>query len=214
MFRLRRKTSRLLRAFLPEARVRGVKRCGERIVGPEHLHMVRAGLEDLPVVRLPAGYHWKETAQGLREEYLFVMHRSLVAGADDDWFRKVFSQDPEYDPADLFIVRREERPVGAAAAWRLAWEDRTAGTVHMVGVDPDCRGEGLGRALVVAVLHRLRQKGFREAHLLTEDFRTAALSLYLSLGFRPVMVHWTHRLRWRRALGRVGQARREAATPH
>lgn len=207
MFRLRKPGARLLRRFLPGSWFGQIKEGVERIIGPEYLRMVRPGLDDLPPATLPEGFRWKHGPEGRGEDYVRVMRRSLVDTADGEWFGNTFARDPAYDPADLFVVCRGEEPVGAAAAWRRRWSGRSDGTVHMVGVVPECRGRGVGRALVLAALHRLRDKGFRDALLLTEDHRTQALRLYLSLGFRPVMVHWTHRLRWRRALTRVAELR-------
>lgn len=204
----RKPSARLLRKLLPEPAVQALKRWVDRFAGPEHLHMMREGLDDLPAARLPEGYRMKPPAEDPREEYLRVMRRCLVENAGDAWFRNVFSGDPRYDPADLLIVRRDGEPVAAAAAWHRAWQGRRVGLVHWVGVDPSCRRQGVGRALVLLVLARLREKGFREALLLTEDHRIAALRLYLSLGFRPVMLHGTHRLRWARARRRVARAGR------
>jgi mycothiol synthase len=48
------------------------------------------------------------------------------------------------------------------------------------------RGRGLGRLVTLAVLHHLRERGFRMADLSTDDFRLAAIKSYLGLGFVPV----------------------------
>ncbi len=205
MTRVRKQGGRLLRKFLPEAGVRKLKRWLERLAGPEHLHMLHDRLEDLPPVGFPEGFREKKTLEDRQEDYLRVMRRSLVENADGEWFRKTFSSDPAYDPADMIVVCRGREPVAAAAAWTREWKGRSVGLVHWVGVDPDCRRRGVGRALVLCVLRRLREKGFREAILLTEDYRIQALGLYLSLGFRPVDLHWTHRLRWRRVRRKVAE---------
>jgi len=189
--------------------VQSLKARLERLAGPQHLHLLLTGLDDLPAARLPDGYRMKPPTEDPRDSYLHVMRRCLVENAGPAWFRNVFSGDPLYDPADLLIVLRGREPVAAAAAWHKAWQGRHAGLVHWVGVDPSCRRQGVGRALVLLALARLREKGFREALLLTEDHRTAALGLYLSLGFRPVPLHWTHRLRWARVRRRIDRARRQ-----
>jgi GNAT superfamily N-acetyltransferase len=199
MFRMRSRSGRHLRKFLPEVRVQELKKVAEWLTGPRYLHMIRTGADPLPQVALPDGFRMKSSVAEREEDYLRVIQRSLAADADREWFHRVFSGDPEYDPADLFIVCRGDEPVGAAAAWRHEWKGRRVGLVHMVGVDPSWRRQGVGRALVLQVLRRLRDKGFHEVLLRTEDFRAPALALYRSLGFRPVCVHWTHRLRWKKA---------------
>ena len=57
------------------------------------------------------------------------------------------------------------------------------GEVYVVGVDPDTRGHGLGRALTLAGLHHLREQGLSSALLYVDADNTAAIGLYRSLGF-------------------------------
>lgn len=57
------------------------------------------------------------------------------------------------------------------------------GEVYVVGVDPDARGNGLGRALTLAGLHHLRSRCLSTALLYVDSDNAAALSLYRSLGF-------------------------------
>jgi mycothiol synthase len=57
------------------------------------------------------------------------------------------------------------------------------GEVYVLAVDPDSRGTGLGRALTVAGLAYLRERGAAEAMLYVDADNTAALHTYHSLGF-------------------------------
>ncbi len=60
------------------------------------------------------------------------------------------------------------------------------GEVYVVGVDPDERGQGLGRAITVAGLHWLRSQRLAQAMLYVESDNAAALAVYHGLGF----THW------------------------
>jgi mycothiol synthase len=57
------------------------------------------------------------------------------------------------------------------------------GEVYVVGVAPQWRGTGLGRALVLAGLAHLRRAGLPQAMLYVDASNTAAIRLYESLGF-------------------------------
>jgi mycothiol synthase len=55
-----------------------------------------------------------------------------------------------------------------------------------VGVDPDQRGLGLGRALTLVGLRYLRSQGLFQVMLYVDESNTPAIRLYQSLGF----THW------------------------
>jgi mycothiol synthase len=63
------------------------------------------------------------------------------------------------------------------------------------GVSPDAAGRGIGRALMLAGLDRLRQRGCSAATLYVEDENRAAVSLYRSLGFSDFTVDVQYRRR-------------------
>jgi mycothiol synthase len=59
------------------------------------------------------------------------------------------------------------------------------GEVYVLGVDPEQRGRGLGRALTLAGLHHLRGAGLPTALLYVDADNSPAIALYRSLGFAP-----------------------------
>lgn len=187
-----RNLAEYLQARFPDLPVRFVgPTCGYEIFATETsrdpgIRMRREGLENLPPVALPEGYTLRPMAPGEERAYLEVMNRSNFSGqADDGWFRRTFADDPEYDPSYLQIVWRGERPVAAAAAWHRDVDGERWGLVHWVGAVDDERGKGLGVAVTLATLHRLRERGFGRAVLTTHGWRMAAVAAYLGLGFRP-----------------------------
>ena len=61
---------------------------------------------------------------------------------------------PWFAPEDLCFAARGDEVAGTACALRQRDFDEGVGWLHMVVVDPAHRGKGLGRAVVLAVLHR------------------------------------------------------------
>ncbi len=137
--------------------------------------------------------------------------RPFQPGRDEDaWLdlnRRAFAQLPDqgsWQRADLDMRLREPwfSPDGFLMAWRgdrlvgFHWTkvhgDQTVsdghrhppiGEVYVVGVDPDERGNGLGRALTVAGLHHLRSLDLSQAMLYVDASNLPAIQLYEGLGF-------------------------------
>lgn len=153
------------------------------------VRMRRERLDDLPPVQLAEGYTWRPMCVGEEWAYIQVMNRSNFNGeCDAAWFGRAFADDPAYDPSYLQIIWHGETPVAAAGAWHKEVEGEAWGLIHWVGVDSSERGSGLGKAVTLAALHRLRERGFARAFLNTADWRLPAVATYLRLGFEP----WPH----------------------
>jgi len=63
-------------------------------------------------------------------------------------------------------------------------QNSVMGAIQNVGVIPEHRGMGLGRAVVLLSLQGFRQAGMRRVYLEVTAQNKAAVSLYRSLGFR------------------------------
>jgi GNAT superfamily N-acetyltransferase len=63
------------------------------------------------------------------------------------------------------------------------WSDEPVGYVEELYVVPDRRGEGVGRAIMNAVLELARERGAAGVEVVTGEDDTAARSLYESVGF-------------------------------
>jgi GNAT superfamily N-acetyltransferase len=74
------------------------------------------------------------------------------------------------------------------------------GWVRWVATDPERRREGLARASVIGVLALAGQAGCREARLRTQTYPLAAISLYVQLGFEPLVTGDAEREVWERVI--------------
>ena len=69
---------------------------------------------------------------------------------------------------------------------------RDSGSIQNVGVTPDSRGMGLGRALIVKALHGFRDYGVKRVYLEATAENAPAVELYRSVGFRLVRTTYKH----------------------
>jgi GNAT superfamily N-acetyltransferase len=102
------------------------------------------------------------------------------------------------------VVAAEGRLV-ATASLQVRPDVPECGWVRWVATELDRRREGLARALVIGVLAMARQAGCREARLRTQTEPLAAISLYLQLGFEPLVTGAPEREAWERVFGLLSE---------
>ncbi|MCM5555667.1 GNAT family acetyltransferase [Pleomorphomonas sp. NRKKF1] len=83
--------------------------------------------------------------------------------------------------ATVLVARRNGRIVGAA----MTGHDGHRGALYYLGVDPDQRCGGVGRALVEAAEGWCRARGAPKLNLLVRSENQAVLAFYAALGYRP-----------------------------
>ncbi len=85
-------------------------------------------------------------------------------------------------PRDIVLSCKEDDITG------YCWTEVAPGgqgRIFMIGSDPDYRGRGIGRKLLLAGLANLKNKGVDEVGLTVDSENQAAISLYQSVGFVP-----------------------------
>ena len=75
--------------------------------------------------------------------------------------------------------------MAAYGAPGLAPTLKDASGIRLLGVAPEARGTGAGRALTAACIHKARERGHSRVVLHTTKAMTAAWRLYENLGFVP-----------------------------
>jgi DNA-binding MarR family transcriptional regulator/N-acetylglutamate synthase-like GNAT family acetyltransferase len=82
-----------------------------------------------------------------------------------------------------WVAEIDERIVGSIF---LVKESKTVAKVRLLYVEPDVRGQGIGRRLVEACIAEAQKLGYKRITLWTNDVLTAARTIYQATGFELV----------------------------
>lgn len=175
--------------------------------------MRRSLYAPLPRVALPEGVEIRPFRPGVDEDAWLTANARAFPHLPDQgsWSRADLDRrlrEPWFSPEGFLLAWREGRLVGFH--WTKvhggdlrghthddghahphddphehthAHQHAPIGEVYVVGVDPDERGSGLGRALTLAGLHHLRTLDLDQAMLYVDAVNAPAIALYEGLGF-------------------------------
>ena len=149
---------------------------------------------DQPV--LPPGRTLRTFVPGQDEdEWLSLNGRAFAKHPEQGgWTRHdldLREREPWFDPAGFFIAEADGLMTGFH--WTKV-QDPGLGEVYVVGVDPAEQGSGLGRALTLAGLHHLRDRGVAQAMLYVDEDNVPAIRMYEAIGFARARVDAMYRL--------------------
>jgi mycothiol synthase len=153
------------------------------------LRMATTGSGSLSQPQLPAGLRLRAFLPGADEDEVLAVNARAFTELPDQggWTRADLDRrtaESWFDPAGfLLAVDEANRIVGFHWTKTHRESSPAAGEVYVVGVDPSQQGRGLGRALTLAGMHHLQQRGLRRILLYVDDANRSAVALYRSLGF-------------------------------
>lgn len=159
------------------------------------LKMEYPDLSVIPDIPVPGGYVLRNYRQDDEPGLSRVFVASDLGMETPERVREKLIQHPCFLPERMFVVEHQGGIVGTASAWANE-QDPSKGYLHMVGVLDGHRGKRLGALVTVAALNYHRAHGFSAQQLDTDDWREAAVRLYLDLGYVPVYLDETHPTRW------------------
>lgn len=166
------------------ARMDSLKVLGWSVIDEPPWVLNRASLVDLPEPVLPDGYTIR-AAKGVAEvDALVAVHVGAFGSIwTPELYRKVM-ESPGYAAEREFVV---VAPDGTFAAFTVTWHDtlNRSGLFEPVGTHRDHRRLGLGKALLLTVMHKMAAAGLTHALVVNEGSNEASRNLYHSCGFQP-----------------------------
>ena len=141
--------------------------------------------ETLPEAKLPAGMHLRFAAED-DVEARAELHREAwsvwgPSSFSESRYRRLRASALYQEQLDVVV----EAQGGQLVSYCICWFDETNGIGHFepVGTHPAFTGRGLGRAVVIEGLRRLRSRGAHTALIGTASVNGPALRTYSAAGF-------------------------------
>lgn len=154
------------------------------------LYMIRPLSEPIPSVVFPEGFTLRPATGEQELEAIVALHQAAFGTQNMTVeTRRAIMRNPSYIPElDLLL----EAPGGTLAAFCYCTipkeanelSGRREGEIAIIGTSPAFQKRGLGRAMLLTGLHRLKDFGIETATLGTSSENSEAHSVYLSVGFQ------------------------------
>ena len=154
--------------------------------GRDLLHM-RVPLPVTKDVPLPDGITMRAFEPGSDEDaWLDLNNRAFAEHPEQGgWDRETFERrmrEPWFDAQDLLLAVDDDGTL-AGSNWTKIDLDRKIGEIYVIAVDPSRHSAGLGKALSVAGLKHMSDRGMREGSLYVDAANEKALAMYRAIGF-------------------------------
>ncbi len=147
------------------------------------------------VLRAPRADELPAALETLRDGYAksMVAHAGMqeaaaAAKAESD-FARLCPQGQPHSSLDVFVVDEAGSPRGFAMLGERETEMGRVAFVYAIELDPEHRGRGLGRAAMLLVEQRARERGLERIELNVFGGNVPARSLYRSLGYGEIAVY-------------------------
>jgi len=155
----------------------------------------------VPEALLPEGYAWSAWRAGDEHRHAFVKFHSFRDGIDSEVFESLsdyhgclrlmreIAKQPGFTPATTWLITAPtdngQLPLDCGTIQGVMVSEQLGG-IQNIGVLPEHRGQGLGRALVLKALAGFQSSGAHRVYLEVTSPNHAAVELYRQIGFRHI----------------------------
>lgn len=133
-----------------------------------------------------------EMQKGVKE--LFVEYGKMLSRSMDmiKYYAEVEALPGKYAPPDgiLLVAECDGVPAGMIGVRRMSDKDCELKRMYM---DPKCRGEGAGAALVRSAMKAARKMGYENMYVDNVGWLTAAIRMYKKLGFEEIEPYYENK---------------------
>jgi len=185
----------------------------------DEMKLLKMSLEDLSPFsetsgagqekNLPAGYSFQMYNRGMETDWIRIQDEADdYIKVDRELFQNEFGGRLEELPRRMLFLEHGSTPVGSATAWLDDINgEEGIGRLHWVAVVPEYQGRGLSIPMVTRTLSLFPSLGCSRAYLMTNAVRITAISLYLKLGFKPVIHSPGDQEAWEEIMGIIESLR-------
>ena len=136
---------------------------------------------ELPQLELPAGFQIRPIQPTELNRFVELQQAAFNSkNMTEAWRKRIVAHQAYIPSLDLVVTNPDDLPVGFCINWLLG----STGQLEPLGVHPDFQGIGLGKALEIASLHALKQRGATTALVDHTSFNERAIQLSQQNGFR------------------------------
>jgi mycothiol synthase len=160
-------------------------------------------VRDPPAWTLPSGYIVRPYVESDEAGHVAVMRAAGFTWTEENTRKSI----PRCLPGGFFVIVHGlgNKVVATAMATRNPMELHPfGGELGWVAGDPAHKGRGLGYAICAAVTKRFLDADYLDIYLRTDDFRLAAIKVYLNLGYVPFLFAPDMEGRWRTVCAQLG----------
>jgi len=100
----------------------------------------------------------------------------------------IMHKSPTFDAAGMFIAELDGEPVGMVNAYVDKLREEKKGFIRMLGVVPEYRRRGIGRALAEKAVESLKERGIETVEATAVMGKPEAIRLWESMGFKNVRI--------------------------